>query len=203
MANLGPSGEHLHVPSRIDQPTHHRHPHLTCADERHRSRGASGGHVEHPDTQFAALAVECHNELVSSHLEGKSVVVTGGGRGHRPRRRDGGGRGAGRGVVVADYGGAVDRNAAGSSEAADAVVDEITAAGGEAVAAAVDVSTMDGGRAVVDAAMDAFGRLDADGVLRRHHGDEVPLGASRSRSGTTSSPSTSRATSAAPRPRRG
>ena len=84
----------------------------------------------------------------------------------------GGGRGIGRAialaaaeagarVVVADYGGAVDRNRAGSSEAADAVVAEIVAAGGEAVAAAVDISTMDGGRAAVQAAVDAFGRLDA------------------------------------------
>ena len=88
------------------------------------------------------------------------MVVTGGGRGI--------GRAialaaaeAGARVVVADYGGAVDRNRAGSSEAADAVVAEIVAAGGEAVAAAVDISTMDGGRAAVQAAVDAFGRLDA------------------------------------------
>ena len=88
------------------------------------------------------------------------MVVTGGGRGI--------GRAialaaaeAGARVVIADYGGAVDRNRAGSSEAADAVVAEIVAAGGEAVAAAVDISTMDGGRAAVQAAVDAFGRLDA------------------------------------------
>jgi NAD(P)-dependent dehydrogenase (short-subunit alcohol dehydrogenase family) len=97
---------------------------------------------------------------VSTHLEGKSVVVTGGGRGI--------GRAvalaaaeAGAKVVIADYGGAVDRNIAGSSETADVVVAEITAAGGEAVACAVDVSTMAGGREVVDAAVDSFGRLDA------------------------------------------
>jgi NAD(P)-dependent dehydrogenase (short-subunit alcohol dehydrogenase family) len=97
---------------------------------------------------------------VSAHLEGKSVVVTGGGRGI--------GRAvalaaaeAGARVVVADYGGAIDRNVAGSSDAADAVVAEITGAGGEAVAAAVDISTMEGGRAVVEAAVDSFGRLDA------------------------------------------
>jgi NAD(P)-dependent dehydrogenase (short-subunit alcohol dehydrogenase family) len=94
------------------------------------------------------------------HLEGKSVVVTGGGRGI--------GRAvalaaaeAGAGVVVADYGGAVDRNEAGTSEAADAVVAEIVEAGGQAVAAAVDVSTMGGGRAAVEAAVDTFGGLDA------------------------------------------
>ena len=52
--------------------------------------------------------------------------------------------GSRRRVVVADYGGRVDRNEAGSSEAADAVVAEISAAGGTAVAAAVDISTMRG-----------------------------------------------------------
>ena len=97
---------------------------------------------------------------MSKHLEGKSVVVTGGGRGiGRAIARAAAEAGAR--VVVADYGGAVDRNEAGSSEAADTVVAEITEAGGEAVAAAVDISTMDGGRAVVQAALDAFGRLDA------------------------------------------
>ena len=97
---------------------------------------------------------------MSEHLEGKSVVVTGGGRGI--------GRAialaaaeAGAKVVVADYGGAVDRNEAGTPDVAEEVVAEIAAGGGEAVAVAVDVSTMAGGRAVVDAAVDAFGRLDA------------------------------------------
>jgi NAD(P)-dependent dehydrogenase (short-subunit alcohol dehydrogenase family) len=97
---------------------------------------------------------------VAQHLEGKSIVVTGGGRGI--------GRAvalaaaeSGAKVVVADYGGAVDRNQAGTSEAADDVVAEIKAAGGEAVAAAVDVSAMQGGRAAVEAALDSFGRLDA------------------------------------------
>jgi NAD(P)-dependent dehydrogenase (short-subunit alcohol dehydrogenase family) len=97
---------------------------------------------------------------MSSHLEGKSVVVTGGGRGIG-RAIALAAAAAGAGVVVADYGGALDRNEAGSSEAADAVVAEIQAAGGQAVAAAVDISTMAGGRAVVEAAVDTFGRLDA------------------------------------------
>lgn len=97
---------------------------------------------------------------VTSHLEGKSVVVTGGGRGiGRAIARASAEAGAK--VVVADYGGAVDRNVAGTSEAADAVVAEIRDAGGEAVASTADVSTMAGGREIVAAALDSFGRLDA------------------------------------------
>jgi NAD(P)-dependent dehydrogenase (short-subunit alcohol dehydrogenase family) len=96
---------------------------------------------------------------VTKHLEGKSVVVTGGGRGIG-RAIALGVADAGARVVVADYGGALDRNEAGTSEAADSVVAEIEAAGGEAVAAAEDISTMAGGRAVVEAAVDSFGQLD-------------------------------------------
>ena len=97
---------------------------------------------------------------MGAHLEGKAVVVTGGGRGiGRAIALAAAADGAQ--VVVADYGGAVDRNQAGSSEAADGVVAEIQANGGQAVAAAVDISTMQGGRDAVDAAMDSFGRLDA------------------------------------------
>ena len=94
-----------------------------------------------------------------NHLEGKVVVVTGGGRGiGRAIALDAAEAGAS--IVVADYGGRVDRNEAGTCDAADAVVAEIEAAGGSAVAAAVDVSSMQGGRDVVAAAMDHFGRLD-------------------------------------------
>lgn len=96
---------------------------------------------------------------MGNHLEGKSIVVTGGGRGI--------GRAialataeAGAGVVVADYGGAVDRLEAGTSEAADEVVAQISETGGRAVSAAVDISTMAGGEAAVQAALDTFGRLD-------------------------------------------
>jgi NAD(P)-dependent dehydrogenase (short-subunit alcohol dehydrogenase family) len=94
-----------------------------------------------------------------AHLEGKAIVITGGGRGiGRAIALAAAAEGAH--VVVADYGGAVDRRGAVSSEAADAVVAEIEAAGGKAVASAVDVATMEGGRAVVQAAVDHFGRLD-------------------------------------------
>jgi NAD(P)-dependent dehydrogenase (short-subunit alcohol dehydrogenase family) len=96
---------------------------------------------------------------MSGYLDGKSIVITGGGRGI--------GRAAavaaaseGARVVVADYGGAVDHRADVSSEAADAVVDEISRSGGTAVAVAEDVSSMDGGRRIIGTAVDEFGRLD-------------------------------------------
>jgi len=96
---------------------------------------------------------------VGRHLEGKAIVVTGGGRGiGRAIALAAAAEGAS--VVVADYGGAVDRRGAVSSEAADEVVAQIESDGGRAIASAVDVSTMEGGRAVVQAALDRFGRLD-------------------------------------------
>ena len=96
---------------------------------------------------------------MKNHLEGKAVVITGGGRGIGRAIALAAAR-AGAGVVVADYGGAVDRNQAGKADAAEAVVAEIIAAGGQAAVAVVDVSTMVGGRSAVEAAMDTFGRLD-------------------------------------------
>jgi len=137
---------------------------------------------------------------VTAHLDGKSVVITGGGRGiGRAIALAVAAEGAN--VVVADYGGAVDRRGAVSSEAAESVVAEIEAAGGKAVASAVDVATMDGGRAVVQTAVDSFGRLDGllccAGITVTKY-----LWSSRSRSGTMSSTFTSRATSAVRRPPR-
>lgn len=96
---------------------------------------------------------------MANHLEGKAIVVTGGGRGiGRAIALAAAAQGAS--VVVADYGGDINRRGAGTSEAADAVVSEIAAAGGKAVASAVDVATMEGGRTIVQAAVDSFGRLD-------------------------------------------
>jgi NAD(P)-dependent dehydrogenase (short-subunit alcohol dehydrogenase family) len=96
---------------------------------------------------------------VGTQLEAKAIVVTGGGRGiGRAIALAAAAEGAS--VVVADYGGAVDRRGGASSEAADQVVAEIEAAGGHALASAVDVSTMEGGRTIVQAAVDSFGRLD-------------------------------------------
>jgi NAD(P)-dependent dehydrogenase (short-subunit alcohol dehydrogenase family) len=101
-------------------------------------------------------------------LEGKTVAVTGGGRGI--------GRAvalqcaqAGANVVVVDYGvgmGGEDP----TSEIADAVVKEITDAGGKAVAIADDISRMEAGERVVQTAIDTFGSIDGivtcHGILR-------------------------------------
>jgi NAD(P)-dependent dehydrogenase (short-subunit alcohol dehydrogenase family) len=96
---------------------------------------------------------------VSGYLEGKSVAITGAGRGiGRAIAIAAAAEGAS--VVVGDYGGEVDGTAGGSSGPAQEVVDEIVAAGGQAVAVGADVSTMDGGRRVVQTAVDSFGRLD-------------------------------------------
>jgi NAD(P)-dependent dehydrogenase (short-subunit alcohol dehydrogenase family) len=72
-------------------------------------------------------------------------------------------------VVVNDLGGAVDGTGSDKG-AAERVVDEIRAAGGEAVADTNSVATPEGGAAVVQAAIDAFGRVDIvvnnAGILR-------------------------------------
>jgi len=62
-------------------------------------------------------------------------------------------------VVVNDLGGST-TGQGGSSELADHVVDEIRAAGGKAVANYDSVATEAGGQAIVQAALDAFGRID-------------------------------------------
>lgn len=105
---------------------------------------------------------------MSGYLEGKSIAVTGAGRGI--------GRAValacaaeGANVVVADYGVGMD-GADPSSEVADAVVAEITGAGGTAVAVADTVTTMEGGARIVQTAVDQWGRIDGvvcvAGILR-------------------------------------
>jgi NAD(P)-dependent dehydrogenase (short-subunit alcohol dehydrogenase family) len=96
---------------------------------------------------------------VGNHLDGKVIVVTGGGNGiGRAIALAAAAEGAS--VVVADYGVPVSGIGEGSSEAADKVVAEIETAGGKAVASATDVRTMAGGQQIVKAAVDNFGRLD-------------------------------------------
>jgi NAD(P)-dependent dehydrogenase (short-subunit alcohol dehydrogenase family) len=84
-------------------------------------------------------------------------------------------------VVVNDLGGAVDGTGSDKG-AAERVVDEIRSDGGEAVADTSSVATPEGGAAVVQAALDAFGRVDIvvnnAGILR----DKCSTCTSRARS---------------------
>ncbi|OBG34291.1 SDR family NAD(P)-dependent oxidoreductase [Mycobacterium sp. E3198] len=90
---------------------------------------------------------------------GQAAVVTGAGRGlGRLYALDLARRGAA--VVVNDVGGSM-RGEGSDSAVADEVVDEITKAGGTAIASYDSVDSPTGGQAIVDAALRAFGRLDA------------------------------------------
>ena len=90
---------------------------------------------------------------------GQVAVVTGAGRGlGRLYALDLARRGAA--VVVNDLGGSM-RGEGADSGVADEVVDEIRKAGGTAVASHHSVDSPAGGQAIVDAAVHAFGRLDA------------------------------------------
>jgi NAD(P)-dependent dehydrogenase (short-subunit alcohol dehydrogenase family) len=72
-------------------------------------------------------------------------------------------------IVVNDLGGTVDGTGSDKG-AAERVVDEIRAAGGEAVANTSSVATPEGGQEIVQAAIDAFGKVDIvinnAGILR-------------------------------------
>ncbi|MGV0602493.1 SDR family NAD(P)-dependent oxidoreductase, partial [Mycolicibacterium pulveris] len=87
------------------------------------------------------------------------VVITGAGRGigrcHALLLAARGAR-----VVVADNGAEIDGSAS-PSRPADAVVAEISQAGGQAVACCASVADEDGAKSIIDAALDAFGRIDA------------------------------------------
>lgn len=91
-------------------------------------------------------------------MENKVALVTGAGRGV--------GRGiaielakAGAAVVVNDLGVSL-AGEGGDVSPAQSVVDEIVAAGGRAIANGDSVATWDGGQSMVQAAVDAFGRID-------------------------------------------
>ncbi|GLS98666.1 short-chain dehydrogenase [Sphingobium jiangsuense] len=92
-------------------------------------------------------------------FSGQVVVVTGGGGALGAAFcRELARRGAA--LVVNDLGGST-TGAGGSPDYADAVVREITEAGGRAVANYDTVATAAGGQAIIDAALTAFGRVDA------------------------------------------
>jgi NAD(P)-dependent dehydrogenase (short-subunit alcohol dehydrogenase family) len=109
-------------------------------------------------------------------MDGKVVVVTGGGRGvgrsHALHFAAEGAR-----VVVNDLGIEVESGSDGSgltsptdrkdTSVADQVVKEIADAGGEAVAEHSDLSTFAGGKALIETALEAFGRID---TLINNHG---------------------------------
>jgi NAD(P)-dependent dehydrogenase (short-subunit alcohol dehydrogenase family) len=105
---------------------------------------------------------------MAEYLRGKSIAITGAGRGI--------GRAValacaaeGANVVVADLGVSLEGSDP-TSEVADAVVAEIQAMGSQAVAVAESITTMEGGQAVVQAAVDNWGQIDGvvcvAGILR-------------------------------------
>jgi NAD(P)-dependent dehydrogenase (short-subunit alcohol dehydrogenase family) len=102
------------------------------------------------------------------YLDGKTIAITGAGRGIG-RAVALAAAAAGANVVVNDYGVSID-GADPTSEIADAVVDEIKAAGGSAVPVADTVTTMAGGQRIVQTAVDSFGGIDGvvciAGILR-------------------------------------
>ncbi len=101
-------------------------------------------------------------------LDGKVAIVTGAGGGIGREHALSMAR-EGAAVVVNDLGGARDGTGAGHAMA-DQVVDRIRAEGGEAVANYDDVASVEGGRRILNAALDAFERVDVlvnnAGILR-------------------------------------
>jgi NAD(P)-dependent dehydrogenase (short-subunit alcohol dehydrogenase family) len=106
---------------------------------------------------------------VAGSMEGKVVLVTGGGRGV--------GRGialdmarAGASVIVNDLGGSIRGDDGADVSPAQQVVDEIKKLGGKAVVDGHSVADWAGAQAMVRAAIDNFGRIDAvvnnAGILR-------------------------------------
>ena len=115
-------------------------------------------------------------------FDGRVAIITGAGGGlGRSHALELARRGAH--VLVNDLGGALDGSGS-STFAADRVVEEITALGGTAAPNRDSVATSEGGQAIVQAALDAFGRVDVlvnnAGILRDkafHHMDAAMIDA--------------------------
>ncbi len=106
--------------------------------------------------------------MADLRFDGRVVIITGAGGGlGRAHALELAARGAH--VVINDLGGALDGSGS-SASAARRVVDEITAFGGIATVNQDSVATPEGGRAIVQAAVDAYGRVDVlvnnAGILR-------------------------------------
>ena len=96
---------------------------------------------------------------MSGLLEGKVIVVTGGGRGvGRGIALVAGAEGAK--VIVNDIGVGPGGEAEGGQSPAQDVVNEIKAAGGEAAACADSVSSWASAQKIIQSALDNFGRID-------------------------------------------
>jgi NAD(P)-dependent dehydrogenase (short-subunit alcohol dehydrogenase family) len=106
--------------------------------------------------------------LPNLRFDGRVAIITGAGGGlGRAHALELASRGAR--ILVNDLGGALDGSGA-SRSAAHRVVDEITALGGEAAPNSDSVASAEGGQAIVQAAVEAFGRVDVvvnnAGILR-------------------------------------
>jgi len=113
-------------------------------------------HLRFQPIGLSVVLAQEHNMI---DFTGQVAVVTGAGRGlGRLYALDLAHRGAS--VVVNDLGGSM-RGDGADSGVADEVVDQIKKAGGTAIASYDSVDSPAGGQAIIDAAVGAFGRLDA------------------------------------------